>query len=348
MSIVSRQLVVNSGPTGKIVNMPKVFHCSKCNGQHRRPVGSKCQILEQSTSSTSVTGTDQTRDESAQILSALNAVTCRLSAIEQRIDRTEEQLQVQSAVSTSSLLNTSITPSQDGDEDSDAGDDAVIPTVKHLKSSKHIQEAVDLRLQELAKINEQGKFRSQRTNNDQITVKQQVPWPQNYVLAGTSKSRVTYDSLSTFQWMAGVCAIIREEKTTKVKNAMLDYLSELMEDAQDFGWASAKGAHALILCRMEEGKVNWLNADKLDRLRRAHAQKVVNNNSSTGQGSKSKNESQGVLCKYFQSGKCSHKTEHTTNGQLYKHLCSHCHSLGKKFSHALKDCRNKRQDSKNE
>ena len=286
MSIVSRQLVVNSGPTGKIVNMPKVFHCSKCNGQHKRPVGSKCQILEQSTSSTSVTGTDQTRDESAQILSALNAVTCRLSAIEQRIDRTEEQLQVQSAVSTSSLL---------------------------------------------AKINEQGKFRSQRANNDQITVKQQVPWPQNYVLAGTSKSRVTYDSLSTFQWMAGVCAIIREEKTTKVKNAMLDYLSELMEDAQDFGWASAKGAHALILCRMEEGKVNWLNADKLDRLRRAHAQKVVNNNSSTGQGSKSKNESQGVLCKYFQSGKCSHKTEHTTNGQLYKHLCSHCHSLGKKF-----------------
>ena len=97
MSIVSRQLVVNSGPTGKIVNMPKVFHCSKCNGQHKRPVGSKCQILEQSTSSTSVTGTDQTRDESAQILSALNAVTCRLSAIEQSIDRTEEQLQVRNS-----------------------------------------------------------------------------------------------------------------------------------------------------------------------------------------------------------------------------------------------------------
>ena len=299
------------------VKVPKVFHCSKCNGQHKRPVGTKCQIMEQSTSSTSATFSDQSKDENSQILNALNAVSSRLSAIEQRIDRTEEQLQVQSAVTTSSPLNVSSTPSQDGDEDSDAGDDAVIPTVKYLKSSKHIQEAVDLRLQELTKINEQGKFKSQRANNDNITVKQQIPWPQNHVLAGTSKARITY------------------EKSTKVKNAMLDYMSDLMEDAQDFGWASAKGAHALILCRMEEGKLDWLNSDKLDRLRRAHAQKVLTNNPSTGQNIKTKNESQGVMCKYFQSGKCSHKTDHTTNGQLYKHWCSHCYSLGKKFSHAL-------------
>ena len=76
--------------------------------------------------------------------------------------------------------------------------------------------------------------------------------------------------------MAGFCSIIREEKNVKVKDVMLEYLTEIIDDAQDFGWASAKGAHALILCRMDEGKVNWLNSDKLDRLRRAHAQKVVN------------------------------------------------------------------------
>ena len=85
-------------------------------------------------------------------------------------------------------------------------------------------------------------FRSQRAGNDQIQVTCQVPWPQNYVLAGTSKSRVTYDSFSTFQWMAGFCSIMREEKDIKVKNAMLEYLTEIMEDAQDFSWTSA-GAH---------------------------------------------------------------------------------------------------------
>ena len=150
--------------------MPKVFHCSKCDGQHKRPVGVRCQVTQESTSSTSDNFSDQNRDENtnSQILNALNAVSCRLSAIEQRIDRTEEQLQgqVQSATYTGSSLDVSSTPSQEGDEESDAGDDAVIPTVKHLKTSKHIQEAVDLRLQQLAKINEQGKFKSQRANND--------------------------------------------------------------------------------------------------------------------------------------------------------------------------------------
>ena len=98
---------------------------------------------------------------------------------------------------------------------------------------------------------------------------------------------------------------------------------------------------------MEEGKVNWLMTDKLDRLRRAHAQKIVNGQSGSSQ-SKVKSDSQGVPCKFFQSGKCAHKSDRTTNGQLYRHICSFCHSLGKKFAHQLKDCRNKRHEAKNE
>ena len=233
--------------------MPKLFYCSKCGEEHRRPVGSKCQLYVESTSSTSTTLRDENVNDSTnlQILSALNAVSCRLSAIEQRIDRTEEQLQghVKTGSDIAGSLNASSTPLQDVGEESDAGD-VVIPSTKFLKTSKSIQDAVDIRLQELAKLNEQGKFKSQRGNNDQVTVKQQIPWPQNYILAGTSKSRVTYDSLSSFQWMAGFSAIIREEKNVKIKNAMLEYMTDIMENAQDFGWATAKGAHALILCRL--------------------------------------------------------------------------------------------------
>ena len=33
--------------------MPKAFHCSKCGGQHKRPVGIKCYITGESISSTS-------------------------------------------------------------------------------------------------------------------------------------------------------------------------------------------------------------------------------------------------------------------------------------------------------
>ena len=85
---------------------------------------------------------------------------------------------------------------------------------------------------------------------------------------------------------------------------MLDCITDLMEDAQDFGWAAGKGAHVLLLCRMEEGKVNWSMTDKIDRLRRAHAQRVVTN--STNTHSRKVGDSQGMSCRYFQNGKCAH------------------------------------------
>ena len=89
-------------------------------------------------------------------------------------------------------------------------------------------------------------------------------------------------------------------------------------------------------------------SDKLDRLRRAHAQKVMTNPPNP-QATKGKMDSQGVPCKFFQTDKCPHKSDHTTSGQLYKHICSFCASLGRRYAHPLKDCRNRKDNnSKNE
>ena len=183
---------------------------------------------------------------------------------------------------------------------------------------------------------------------EQIAVKCQVPWPQNFVLAGTSNNRVSYDNLSIFQWVAGFCTIVREEPNKSIKNTMLEYVTELMEDAQDFGWASAKGVHALLLCKMEQGKVNWHMTEQIDRIRRAHAQKVPT--STQNLNSKKKvSDTQGVPCKYYQNSKCSQKNDHNSGGQLYKHICSHYNTLGKKFNHPAKDCRaRKSTESKHE
>ena len=123
-------------------------------------------------------------------------------------------------------------------------------------------------------------------------------------------------------------------------------MSELMEDAQDFGWSSAKCAHAVLLCWMEESKVNWNMTEKIDRIRRAHAQKVINVPTK-----KTNVDSQGVPCKFFQSPKCPHKGDHQTGGQFYRHICSFCNTLGKRFPHPVKKCRNSKRsstDSKNE
>ena len=332
--------------------MPRNFNCSGCGGQHKRPVGVKCQLknnIDSDVNASDINTEVNTSDTvNHDILHALTSVSSRLTAIEQRIQKTEDQLQKGAASFSDGVTSPASTVASHRSRvmDSDDEDDVVTPTTAFLKSSRGIQNAVDKRLQELASLNEQGMFKSQRGGHEQVTVKHKVPWPQNHILAGTSKSRVTYDSLSTFQWVSGFCSIIKDENNMSTKNAMLEYMSELMEDAQDFGWACAKGAHAVLLCRMEEGKVNWAKTEKIDLIRRAHAQKVVNNPSK-----KSTPELSGVPCKFFQSQKCPHKGDHHTAGQLYKHICSFCNTLGKRFPHALKDCRNSKKptvDSKNE
>ena len=96
--------------------------------------------------------------------------------------------------------------------DSDAEDDTVTTTTAFLKSSKGIQNAIDRRLQELPTLNEQGMFKSQRGGHEQVTVKHKIPWPQNHILAGTSNSRVTCDSFSTFQWAMGLRFLFNNER----------------------------------------------------------------------------------------------------------------------------------------
>ena len=54
------------------------------------------------------------------------------------------------------------------------------------------------------------------------------------------------------------------------------YLNDLMEDAGDFAWSSAKASHAVLLCEIERGTVEWLDTQCIDRIRHAHAQKHSN------------------------------------------------------------------------
>ena len=95
---------------------------------------------------------------------------------------------------------------------------------------------------------------------------------------GSNKTRVPYDSLSMSQWVAGFAQIIREEQNSQTRNYMLEYLCDIMEDSHDFSWQAAKVSHAVLLCKMEENKIDWQKTNKIDRVRRVHAQRAVPTN----------------------------------------------------------------------
>ena len=137
---------------------------------------------------------------------------------------------------------------------------------------------------------------------------------------------------------------------------MLNYLIDLLDDAQDFSWTAAKASHAVLLCRMEQGEVSGYDqVDRIDRIRRANAQKHVigNPKSSSGPNNAKKNvirPSRTMPCQFFNQGMCSHSATHETKGVLYKHICYFCFtSANKSFPHTESECRNKKKSaSKNE
>ena len=56
-----------------------------------------------------------------------------------------------------------------------------------------------------------------------------------------------------------------------IAEKILHYLRDLMEDATDISWSSAKPAHAVLLCEMERGSLDWFNTEQVNRIRLAHA-----------------------------------------------------------------------------
>ena len=191
-----------------------------------------------------------------------------------------------------------------------------------------------------------GKYESKRGWNMDVSVTNKVCWPHEAILGGLNRRRVVYDQLSLTQWVQGVCKNILEEKSNERKNIMVSYLSDLMEDATDFTWQGAKAAHAVLMCEVERGSLQWVDTDRIDRICRAHAQKHASARGNWAKPSDPGNKP--WFCKNFQSGTCTHTRDHKFNGKTQQHICACCLMGGKQLGHAEKDCILKKQNSKNE
>ena len=305
--------------------MVKSFDCVKCGGHHPRSINRNCTEIQSNDQ-------EQEMDTNVLILKELKTLSSRMTEVETRVQSLDV---MKSPASTSTSRR-----SHDETEM-----ELVLPSLEKLRASREIQEQVDARIKDLQTVQDKGKLKSQRGGIETVFIKKKVPWPQNYILGGTSKSRVSYDSLSISQWASGFAMIIKDESDIQTKQNMFENLSEIMEDSHDFGWGAAKGAHAVLLCKLEEGRLNWAETSKIDRIRRAHAHKVQNLSTGVQNSKRTSPKDQPTHCKFFQKSTCSHKADHEMNGHMYLHVCSLCFSNGKKFPHTLKDCK---RNTKNE
>ena len=203
-----------------------------------------------------------------------------MDLMDRRVQRTETAL----GQGTSQASSLSVTSHSSSDPkvlshgiDMECTVESVVPSLGYLRNNESVQAEVDKRLAELAQLNEsatKGRLKSGKFGRPgDVTVEKVVDWPQNFILTGSRKVRPTYDDLTMSQWVSGFVRCIQEEKSEAAKFSMLDYLGNLMEDASDFSWESAKASHAIVLTNMEADRLQWTETDKLNRIRRAHAQK---------------------------------------------------------------------------
>ena len=102
-------------------------------------------------------------------------------------------------------------------------------------------------------------------------------WPHEHILGGQNRQRLAYDQITMAQFVQGFVKDILDEQDVDLREHMLQYLGDIMEDASDFSWQSAKAYHAVILYVMERGKVLWDDTIAIDRLRRTYDQKHQQN-----------------------------------------------------------------------
>ena len=234
-----------------------------------------------------------------------------------------------------------------------SSDDSDTPSLETLRSHK-MQRQVDKRIRALERSSQSSgnekvqKLKSKRGGNIDVIVKEKVSWPHEPILGGMQRQRISYDKLSLTQWTQGFCRNILEENSVERRDAMVSYMADLMEDATDFSWQGAKAAHAVMLCEMERGVLTWEDTKRIDRIRRAHAQKHFSQSKQQNWGKASENQKKPWFCKYYQQGTCSQNRDHDVNGRTHRHICAFCLSSGKQLAHPEKDCNYKKIGSKNE
>ena len=335
--------------------------CMNSLSPSKKKVTKRKQPLQDNSSASSEASSEEDMEQSAVIQSndTQSLILAELKKLGKRLDRVESKVEDSQKASShhhrdNAKLSTSCSSKKSvkhckkvSYDDSSSEEDNVL-TVSELRASKRIQKKVDEKLAELdeiPKVKGNETVKSKRGGGGiEVVVKNKISWPHEIILGGPSRQRLTYDQMSLTQFVQGFTRNILEEKDGKIKASMVRYLGELMEDATDFSWSNAKAAHAVLLCDMERGILNWGDTEKIDRIRRAHAQK--HQNSKQPWGKSTFDSKKPWFCKQYQTNSCTFNKDHESFGKTQKHICAFCLSIGKTLNHPECECRLKKANAK--
>ena len=214
-----------------------------------------------------------------------------------------------------------------------------MPSMDYLRSDTDIQAEVDKRLRAYEDVNREdsqgtlNKLKSGRYRLGDQRVKKLVHWPHEFCAVGENLKMPSYEDINVFQWVQGFSCCILEENDVQSRNHMLQYQANLMQDALELNWNTAKRAHAAVLTEIERGHVTWSDQVGIDRIRQRFTQRALKSQSSNG------HEEQVRICKRYNEENCNQPQDHTEGKITYKHSCFTCFKAVKRhYPHTEAKC----------
>ena len=297
------------------------------------------------------TGKKVKRPTTVEVLDKLNSVMDKFEDLERRLEQQEKR--GTSSLSLLSQPSAHSSPKPKSTRHSPVSRSAhhsvrkPLPSIDYLKGDSEIQAEVDKRLRHYENFNREdtsgtsNKLKSGRYRLGDQRVKHLVHWPHEYCSVGDNFKMPTYEDLNVYQWVQGFSRCIIEEADPEVRLHMLQYQGNIMQDALELNWATAKRAHAAVLTEIERGNTSWADQAGVDRIRQRFTQRALKVQGTTSQ------EEQVKICKRFNEDNCNHTRDHTEGRILYKHACFTCYKAVKRhYPHPDAKCnRAKKQAS---
>jgi hypothetical protein len=89
----------------------------------------------------------------------------------------------------------------------------------------------------------------------------------------SDNDQIFYKDLTIEQWSYGFLAIIEKEVNPVIQANMISHLKNTCMDAILYGFPRAKCVHGRILTEIEDGRLTWMDADRIAETQKTHMQR---------------------------------------------------------------------------
>ena len=182
-------------------------------------------------------------------------------------------------------------------------------------------------------------------------------FPHHLVTRGPKKLKTNLGELTLAEYSWGFLQLIKmKDQSDDSVPFMNMHLERICEDATLYTWEGIRQLSEDICSKIALGTLRWSDTYVIHRLQAQTSQKTPlgNDQKLTSQGRSDphdmpdevKRGKPGPPCKFYQTGACTHASDHVQNGYRQLHICAYCLTNKCQFQpHTSKDCKTKKFNS---